>query len=324
MTRATLERRQVWFYLGAILVGLIVGTLLPGAGHIFEALLWPVISVLLYATFVQVPLTSIASAFKDARFLAATLIGNFVVVPLLVWGLVQLLPDDEAIRLGLLLVLLVPCTDWFITFSQLAKGDTARATAVTPLNLVVQLLLLPFYLWLMTDGGFSAVFSLEDIWPALVVVLVPLVAAGLSELWFRRRPERERVRERLGWGPVPLLALVVFMIAAAHVGAVRDSLGVLPIVVAAAVAFLVMALLLAKVLSLVFRLPVAQGRTLAFSFGTRNSFVVLPFALSLPAGWELASIVIVMQSLVELLGMVLYLWLVPRVLFPDRAPHPSS
>ncbi|TVP93698.1 MAG: arsenic resistance protein, partial [Pseudomonadaceae bacterium] len=58
------------------------------------------------------------------------------------------------------------------------------------------------------------------------------------------------------------------------------------------------------------------GRTLAFSLGTRNSFVVLPLALSLPSGWELVAVVIVMQSLVELFGMLLYLHWLPRRLFP--------
>ena len=47
--------------------------------------------------------------------------------------------------------------------------------------------------------------------------------------------------------------------------------------------------------------------------GTRNSFVVLPLALSLPAGWELAALVIVLQSLVELFGMLFYLWWLPRL-----------
>ena len=61
-----------------------------------------------------------------------------------------------------------------------------------------------------------------------------------------------------------------------------------------------------------------QGRTLAFSMGTRNSFIMLPFALSLPAGWEIAAIVVVIQSLTELFGMVFCLWFVPNVLLKDR------
>ena len=43
---------------------------------------------------------------------------------------------------------MIQCTDWFITFSQLGKGDVPRAIAITPLNLVLQLILLPLYLWL--------------------------------------------------------------------------------------------------------------------------------------------------------------------------------
>ncbi|BAU31046.1 hypothetical protein [Microcella alkaliphila] len=105
---------------------------------------------------------------------------------------------------------------------------------------------------------------------------------------------------------------MVFLIAAAQVGAVRDALQVLPVVVLAAVVFLVLAAALAKLTAVTLRLPAVQGCTLAFSFGTRNSFVVLPLALSLPAGWEIAAIVIVIQSLVELLGMVAY--------FVARAP----
>jgi ACR3 family arsenite transporter len=62
-----------------------------------------------------------------------------------------------------------------------------------------------------------------------------------------------------------------------------------------------------------FALPPASARALVFSLGTRNSFVVLPFALALPAAWDIAVVVIVFQSLVELFGMVAYLWVVPRL-----------
>jgi ACR3 family arsenite efflux pump ArsB len=65
-------------------------------------------------------------------------------------------------------------------------------------------------------------------------------------------------------------------------------------------------------LARLFGLEPAAGRTLAYGFGTRNSFVVLPFALALPAGWEASALVIVLQSLVELLGMLLYLRGLPR------------
>lgn len=79
---------------------------------------------------------------------------------------------------------------------------------------------------------------------------------------------------------------------------------------------LLLAALLAKLLGSALRLPAAQSRTLVFSFGTRNSFVVLPLALALPQGMELAAAAIVLQALVELLGMVFCLWWVPQKLLP--------
>jgi arsenite transporter len=82
-------------------------------------------------------------ALRDHRFMGAVLIGNFLLIPLVVWGLLAFLPDDPAIRLGVLVVLLVPCTDWFITFTHLGGGDTRRAIAATPVNLIVQIALLP-------------------------------------------------------------------------------------------------------------------------------------------------------------------------------------
>lgn len=315
MNRIALERQQVWIYLSAIIVGLLVGSAWPGIGPTFEALLWPALIVLLYTSFVQVPLLRLRDAFRDHRFVAAVLFGNFICLPALAWVLIQWVPADPALRLGVLLVLLVPCTDWFITFSQLGGGNVPRAIAVTPINLLLQLLLLPFYLWLILGSEPVAELGLTQMWPALLVIILPLVAAAVSELWIDARPERAKLRDQLAWWPVPLLALVIFMIAGAQVGAVRDALGLLSVVVPLFIVFLVLATLIAKGLSRSLALPTDQGRTLAFSLGTRNSFVVLPFALSLPAGWEAAAVVIVVQSLVELFGMVFFLWWVPRHLF---------
>lgn len=316
--RDALERHQVWIYLAAVAVGLAIGSLSPDIGSLLEGAVWPVIAVLLFATFVQVPFATVVSAFADVRFVAAALIGNFVLIPLAVAALVAVAGVEGPIRLGLLLVLLVPCTDWFITFCQLARGDTARATAITPLNLLLQLALLPVYLVVFTGAEFASLFSLAEIWPALLVVLAPLAAAALVEVV--ARPARApRIREAFAWVPVPALAVLLLLVAAAHVGAALDALDVLPLVVGVVAGLLAIALALAKIVATAVRLPAAQGRTLAFTFGTRNSFLVLPVALALPAGWEAAAVVIVMQSLVELLGMIFCVWFVPRVLFRERS-----
>ena len=312
MLRITLERQQVWIYIVAIFCGLLIRHQWPAIAPFLEKLLWPVLIVLLYTTFVQVPLLHLRDAFRDRRFISAALLGNFVLLPLLVWGLIQFLPDQPALRLGVLLVLLVPCTDWFITFTQLGRGSSAHALALAPVILLLQIVLLPGYLWWMSDADLSLQGMPQSLLAALLIILIPLIGAAISERWMEAKPARLIWREGLAWWPVPLLALVILLITASQAASIQQVFSQLPLLVLVFVVFLLAAGWLAKGLSQLFKLPVEQGRTLAFSFGTRNSFVVLPVALALPAGWELVAMVVVLQSLVELLGMLFYLWWVPK------------
>ncbi len=321
MTRVShdsLEQHQVWIYLAGLLLGAGVGMAWPGGSQQLDALVWPALALLLYATFTQMNLADVPRSLRDTRFLLAALVGNFLIIPAAVFGIVSLIPSQDALTLGLLLVLLVPCTDWFITFSALGRGDAVRASGLTPVALFLQLGLLPLYLLLMTDFDLGGVFDIRAVWPALMVLALPLAAAILTEAGASRRRFLAQVRERAGWFPVPLLAVVILFVSASHIGPLQEHLGLLPWVGLAGGLFLIAALLISKVIASALRLPAQQGRTLAFSLGTRNSFIVLPFALSLPEGWEIVPMVIVIQSLVELLGMIFYVWFVPRVWFPDR------
>ncbi|WP_024326239.1 arsenic resistance protein [Thioalkalivibrio sp. AKL19] len=319
--RERLEQYQVLIYLVTITLGLFLGVSAPGASEWLDVVLWPVLGVLLYATFTQTPLIHLGEAFREPRLLLAAVIGNFVVIPPLVWAILQVAPGDPAILLGIALVLLVPCTDWFITFTHLGGGDTRRAIAFSPISLLMQLALLPLYLWLFFGGEFTLALAGEDVLKAFAgLILVPLILAYLTERWAGDDPGRGRLTAGLAWLPVPLLAVVVFIIAASQANTVRDGADVLLPLLLIFAGFLAVAALLARALARVFDLPVAQGRVLAFSLGSRNSFVVLPIALALPQGLELAVVVVVFQSLVELVGMAVYLWWIPRHLFPGRQP----
>lgn len=199
MTRDKLERHQVWLHLSTILLGLVTGTLAPDGAPALEPFLWPALGLLLFATFTQVPLMHLPRAARDRRFLSAILIGNFALVPLLVWTLILFLPDDPALRLGVLLVLLVPCTDWFITFSHLGRGDAVRATAATPILLLVQFALLPVFLWLFLGDAFIELLAADRIALVFVtLILLPFAAAFALERWAMGRTNRTEVVVRLG------------------------------------------------------------------------------------------------------------------------------
>ena len=67
---------------------------------------------------------------------------------------------------------------------------------------------------------------------------------------------------------------------------------------------------LSAALARVLRFDAASSRALIFTGATRNSLVVLPLALAVS---EIAAAAVVTQTLVEVLAMVLYVRLLPRL-----------
>jgi ACR3 family arsenite efflux pump ArsB len=61
------------------------------------------------------------------------------------------------------------------------------------------------------------------------------------------------------------------------------------------------------------RFDAPAARALLFSGATRNSLVVLPLALALGDEYALTAAVVVTQTLLEVLGMVVYVRVVPRL-----------
>lgn len=182
-------------------------------------------------------------------------------------------------------------------------------------------MLLPLYLYFFVGETFVEILEIRRIGTVLVVLIaLPLLAAWLTERWVERSSERISLVVRIGRLPVPLLALVVFLIAGSQVAAVCNSLPLLGSVLEIFVAFLVIVPFVGMAIARLFSIPRPAARTLVFSLGTRNSFVVLPFTLALAPPWQAATVVIVFQSLVELFGMAAYLWAVPRLL-PEPRPE---
>lgn len=184
---------------------------------------------------------------------------------------------------------------------------------MTPVNLLVQLVLLPVFLWLFMGRGFVEIFAAGPIATVFVtLILLPLVGALLLERWSEARPGRERAISALGWAPVPLLAVVVFLIAASQVQTVLAALPVLGAVAGVFAVYLVVAVALGLWIGARWRFDEPATRALAMSFGTRNSFVVLPLSLALAPEWQAATVVIVFQSVVELAGVVVLVWFLRR------------
>lgn len=304
--REAMENRQIAIYFCTVAAAAVFAFAVPGT-TVFETAVNPALALMLYVTFLQVPVAELKRAFGQVRFLTALLVANFVVVPLLVAVLVQFLPADPMVRLGVLLVLLTPCIDYVVTFSHLGRADARLLLAATPALLIAQMLLLPGYLAVFLGEDAARLVQLGPFVDAFIwLIAVPLVLAALTQVWAARNQAASRVATTLGLLPVPATALVLFVVIAAVVpqlGPATDSaLSVVPIYVAFAIIAPVLGWLVARL----FRLEAAAGRSIAFSAGTRNSLVVLPLALAVPGAVPVLPAIIVTQTLVELLSELVY------------------
>lgn len=303
------DRHQIPLYLLAILLGALIGLAAPSVAPAAEVAINPVLIALLYATFLGIPLTRLGGAVRDIRFFGAVMSLNFLVVPVVVFGLSRFIAHDQALLVGVLLVLLAPCIDYVIVFAGLAGGDHARLLAAAPLLMLVQILLIPLYMSLMVGSEVFQVIELRAFGEAfLLLIVVPLLLAALTQFL-----NLTRIMALSEAFMVPLMMLALAVVVASQIDAVSHQLGQLLHVIPLYVAFLAIMVPLGMSMAKLFRQRVPAARAVVFSGATRNSLVVLPLSLALPPGLELVAVVVVTQTLVELIGMVIFVRLIPRL-----------
>jgi ACR3 family arsenite efflux pump ArsB len=140
---------QSFIVLAAVFLGLALSRV-AGAAEQAGRFILPFLLLMLLGVFMQLPLRQIASAFRRGRVTSLSLLINFVWNPIFAWLLGWLfLRHQPALWLGLIMLLVTPCTDWYLVFTNIAGGNVALATALLPWNLLLQLILLPVYLLLL-------------------------------------------------------------------------------------------------------------------------------------------------------------------------------
>lgn len=113
------------------------------------------------------------------------------------------------------------------------------------------------------------------------------------------------------------MSLTLILVVASQIDRIEEHLPLVAQVVPLYIAIMVIMPIFARLMACAFRLDTQAGRALIFSAGTRNSLVVLLLALALPDTWILTSTVIVTQTLVELVGELIYIRLIPGLVFRE-------
>jgi len=311
--RDKLENHQIGIYFATVALAALAALALPGTTAL-EPAVNPALALMLFVTFLQVPLAELGRAFTNTRFLGALLVTNFIVIPLLVAGLLPFVPHDPLIRLGVLLVLLAPCIDYVVTFSHLGRADARLLLAATPVLLVAQMLMLPVYLRILLGIDTAGLVQPGPFIDAFVwLIAVPLLLAVALQLWAARSQAGARASTILGLLPVPATALVLFIVVASVLPQLGQALDTALQVAPVYIAFALLAPPAGWLVALLFRLAAPAGRAVAFSGATRNSLVVLPLALAVPGAVPLLPAIIVTQTLVELVAELVYVRLIARL-----------
>lgn len=313
--KETLEAKQISIYIITIIVSVFVG-LTWNHSHLLEKSIEPIIGILLYSMFCQIPFLELKQALKDRAFFKALLFGNFVLIPLLVWVLVSVFPTTSIITLGILLVLLTPCIDYVIVFSHLGKGNSKAVLASTPLLFIFQMLLLPLYLWIFLGKEAINIIEITPIVKTfLYLIVIPFLLSIVTQVLSKSRYKvGKAILDFSGWLPVPFMALTFFVVIASQFGVLYNNSEPILKVVPIYVAFAIIAPFAGKLSAKIFKVDFYGSRAISFSTGTRNSLVVLPLALALPAPEnQLVAVVIVTQTIVEIFFELIYIKAIPML-----------
>ncbi|MDO9591379.1 MAG: hypothetical protein Q7J04_09580, partial [Microcella sp.] len=179
----------VMIVLAGITAGAIVGAFVPAAAAVPDVVLLIVVAIAIGITLLDVPLASFGRAVLDRRFLAAVLLLNLVVSPLLVYVLSRSVFRDPDLQAGLLLMLLAPGVGLVAAFVRRAGGAVETLLSVAPVLLVLQAISMPGFMLLFTASeNFLSLDGSRLPLAVLVGIIAPAVVVTALQLAGVRAP----------------------------------------------------------------------------------------------------------------------------------------
>lgn len=163
----------------AALIGLALGNFTQ-LGNISVWYIELFLMLLLYILFIGVDLKQLGSAFKNVKYTSTAVVINFIITPVIAFVLGKVFFGEYIeIRIGLLMLLVTPCTDWYLVFTGLAKGNVELNISILPINLILQIVLMPVYLFVFL-GSEVHMNVLTLVQSIVTVLFIPFVLALLT------------------------------------------------------------------------------------------------------------------------------------------------